>query len=510
MAQEVTTEEDEVNDVSLESQIEDPKDLIYIKETLESTDDGIIVIDMENNIKIFNKRFIELLEIPQKIMDSKDFDLVLKFISDNLVDPKSFLAIVKKLSDNISAESFNIVETNKGQIFEYYSKPQRIGEEIAGRVWSFRDITSRKQAEEALKITYVSFHNILESSMDGILVVDKKGCLCFFNRAAEIMFDGKVDERINEILDFPIKDYSVREIDIERIESGPGIAEMLIVETEWEGRYANRLMLRDITERKHSREEWSEHREQLEDQIKQRTNELIQAEKMVALGQLVAGVAHEVNNPLAYMKANTDFIQELLTKIKEDYKEKGFDLKPLTELDELIKVNIDGINRISSITTALKRFAKPGLEDKGHADINQGIRDTLLLVVNKLKHRVSVHEDYVDLPLTLCNIEQLNQVFMNIIMNSSEAIEQGNIWIKTWKRANNIFIEFKDDGKGISEEDLKVIFDPFFTTKENGTGLGLSLSYRIIQNHGGTINVESEVGVGTKITIKLPMVGEND
>jgi signal transduction histidine kinase len=99
---------------------------------------------------------------------------------------------------------------------------------------------------------------------------------------------------------------------------------------------------------------------------------------------------------------------------------------------------------------------------------------------------------------------------MNIIMNSSEAIEQGNIWIKTWKRANNIFIEFKDDGKGISEEDLKVIFDPFFTTKENGTGLGLSLSYRIIQNHGGTINVESEVGVGTKITIKLPMVGEND
>ena len=178
----------------------------------------------------------------------------------------------------------------------------------------------------------------------------------------------------------------------------------------------------------------------------------------------------------------------------------------LDEIDDLIKVNLEGIKRISSITTALKRFAKPGSQEKSYSDINQGIKDTLLIVGNKLKHHITVHEDYTELPKIMCNIEQLNQVFMNIILNASEAMGDGNIHIKTWIENDSVFIYFQDDGEGIPEEDLNKIFDPFYTTKDFGTGLGLSLSYRIIQAHGGNIKVESKVGKGTKIAIEIPII----
>jgi signal transduction histidine kinase len=153
---------------------------------------------------------------------------------------------------------------------------------------------------------------------------------------------------------------------------------------------------------------------------------------------------------------------------------------------------------------------KPGSEDKSFGDVNQGIKDTLLIVGNRLKHRIEIHEEYGEIPNVLCNIEQLNQVFMNVILNSSEAMESGNIHIKTWVADGNINIEFQDDGKGISQEDINKIFDPFFTTKKDGTGLGLSLSYRIIQDHNGTIKVESEENKGTTVKIELPEVCEND
>ncbi len=484
--------------------------LHYLKETLESTDDGILVIDMEDKIKIHNQRFIELFEIPEKIIATKDYNKVIKFIVDQLTDSKRFLDIINELNTNHSIESFDIVETKKKIILEYYSKPQWIGEEIVGRVWSFRDITSRKWAERALKITYISFHNILESSTDGIIVVDKKGTMCFVNHAAEAMLQKNIDGRVSELLNFPVTLNEIKEIEIEQLEGGSGIAEMRVVNTEWEGKAAYLAMLRDITDRKNAEEELKKHQEHLEEEVKQRTNELIQAEKMVALGQLVSGVAHEVNNPLAFIRANTEFMEDMISELKKQSKKKKLSLNNLDEIENLIKINLEGINRISTITTALKRFAKPGSEDKSFADVNQGIKDTLLIVGNRLKHRIKVHDDYGKLPKLMCNIEQLNQVFMNVILNAAEAMDKGNLYIKTWTESKKICIEIQDDGKGIPEDEVTKIFDPFFTTKDSGTGLGLSLSFRIVQAHGGNIQADSSVGKGTKIKIELPRVDEND
>jgi signal transduction histidine kinase len=240
-------------------------------------------------------------------------------------------------------------------------------------------------------------------------------------------------------------------------------------------------------------------------EIQKRTSELVQSEKMASIGLLVAGVSHEVNNPLAYIKSNSEFIKEDIIELRELCKQKGMDTAIFDRLEKMLNTNIEGINRIAVITKTLKRFAKPDTGEQAPADINQGIKDTLVIVHNRLKHRVTVHEQYGEISQLKCNIGQLNQVFMNLIINSSDAMDTGEIWIKTWSAKGNIFVQIKDNGRGIPEENLTKIFDPFFTTKKEGTGLGLSLSYKIVQECKGDIKVKSEVGKGTTMVIRLPM-----
>jgi signal transduction histidine kinase len=264
--------------------------------------------------------------------------------------------------------------------------------------------------------------------------------------------------------------------------------------------------MRYAIERKKMADELKRYTEHLEEEVKLRTNELIQSEKMAALGQLVAGVAHEVNNPLAYLNSNTEIIGEELNELKESCQDEKT-LQSLKSIKELLEINLKGIHRIATITKSLKRFAKPNQGAKTTSDINQGIKDTLLILNNNLKHHVTIHVDYMDLPEIKCDIGMLNQVFMNLILNASQAMDKGDIWIKTWKDLDNIYINIKDNGSGIPGDIIKKIFDPFFTTKRDGTGLGLGLCYRIINDHKGDIKVESQVGVGTTFTLRFPING---
>jgi signal transduction histidine kinase len=244
--------------------------------------------------------------------------------------------------------------------------------------------------------------------------------------------------------------------------------------------------------------------EHLEYEVEQRANELIQTEKMASLGQMVAGVAHEVNNPLAFINSNTTYIENTIDILKRYSEDKVFK-EHLDKLRILNKTNMKGIQRIANITKALLRFAMPNADNHVIADINQGIQDTLMILYYQLKHRISIHENYGDIPKIECNISQLNQVFMNLIINSSQAMDEGDIWIKTFRDDNNIYIEIKDNGSGITKDIIKKIFDPFFTTKHSGTGLGLSLCYRIINDHKGDIKVKSKPGKGTEMLIRIPI-----
>jgi PAS domain S-box-containing protein len=294
-----------------------------------------------------------------------------------------------------------------------------------------------------------------------------------------------------------------------------------------EGGKLSRLVvtLTDITERKRLELELKRYTTQLELEVERRTLELVQSAKMAALGQLVAGVAHEINNPLAFVKSNTQSVRDVLHDVTEGAFLRAVDEGRVSrddmdafrsspeyeflkkDLERLMEQNLKGLDRISQIVFNLKHFASPQQSRQEPADVNTLLKDTLTIFHPQFRDRVAVVEDYGELPQVKLDAGQVNQVFMNVLVNAAQAIMgRGTVSVKTRRVANWIEVSISDTGVGISEENRKRIFDPFFTTKQPGnTGLGLSICYQIIREHGGDILVDSRVDKGTTFTIKLPV-----
>ncbi len=240
-------------------------------------------------------------------------------------------------------------------------------------------------------------------------------------------------------------------------------------------------------------------------ELKETQSQLVQSEKMASLGQLVAGVAHEINTPIGSIKSNNDIFIKCIQKIKDT----PSDMEKYSEiLDDTIKINSEAIKRINSIVKALKNFARLDEAEYKKTDIQEGIKSTLMLINHEVKGRIKIIEEYGNLPLINCYPNQLNQVFMNILVNAYQSIEKtGIIKVKTEKHKNKVKIFISDSGKGISKENIDRIFDPGYTTKGVGigTGLGLSICYRIIQAHNGLIKVISSPANGSTFIIELPV-----
>ncbi|OGQ98576.1 MAG: hypothetical protein A2505_01890 [Deltaproteobacteria bacterium RIFOXYD12_FULL_55_16] len=270
------------------------------------------------------------------------------------------------------------------------------------------------------------------------------------------------------------------------------------------------------------------------DELKATQSQVVQQEKMASIGQLAAGVAHEINNPIGFVTSNLGTLQKYMGRITEFLKmqaeiypqEAGDDrasrlagirsqlkIEPvLADLPALITESLDGVERVRKIVQNLKSFSRIDQSDYSLADINHCLDDTLNIIWNELKYKCTVKKDYGDLPQTKCYPQQLNQVFMNLLVNAAQAIEgQGEIVITTRASETEITISISDSGGGIPQENLNRIFEPFFTTKEvgKGTGLGLSITYDIVtKKHGGRIEVASEPGKGTTFTVILPVITE--
>ncbi len=263
--------------------------------------------------------------------------------------------------------------------------------------------------------------------------------------------------------------------------------------------------------------------ENLELKVEERTRELrqmqaqlIQSEKMASLGQLVAGIAHEINNPLGSIASNNDIIHRALQKLKvifsdskisELIKSEGKLTKILANADELNRINKIACERIGALVISLKHFARLDEAEYQKANLNECLDETLILLHHKLKNRIAVIKEYGDIPAIECMPRKLNQVFMNLLINAIQAIEdKGAITIKTFEEDGRVVVKIKDSGAGIPPENLDKIFNPGFTTKGVGvgTGLGLPICYGIVvEEHGGKISVASEVGKGTEFTVEL-------
>jgi len=258
---------------------------------------------------------------------------------------------------------------------------------------------------------------------------------------------------------------------------------------------------------------------------------VIQQEKMASIGQLAAGVAHEINNPMGFISSNlnslvkymerlTAFIQaqseaiESLPggKLDQELQDKRKALKidyVIDDAQELIRESMDGAERVRTIVQNLKSFSRVDDAESRLADINECITSTINIVWNELKYKASLVKELGVIPLTRCHPQQINQVFMNLLVNAAQAIEkQGEITVRTWHENGSIYAQVTDSGCGMPPDVLKQIFEPFFTTKEvgRGTGLGLSITYDIVKKHNGEITAASEPGKGTSFTVRLPVV----
>lgn len=276
--------------------------------------------------------------------------------------------------------------------------------------------------------------------------------------------------------------------------------------------------------------------------LKESESQLIQSEKMSSLGQMVAGVAHEINTPLAYVKNSLGQVSEKLPAIGSALENSGKLLELLAagndpdglsrvfqqtstqlgaikqqhvieELTGLVNDGMFGTGQVAEIVGNLKNFSRLDRSKVAHTNLNDSLNSTLLLAKHQLKS-VTVLRNFGDIPEITCAPSQINQVFLNLITNAVQAMpgEKGTLTLNSRKEGEGVVIDVQDDGAGIPPEVMARIFDPFFTTKEigKGTGLGLSISYKIVQQHGGKISVESQPGMGTKFTVWLPLTPPPD
>jgi PAS domain S-box-containing protein len=303
----------------------------------------------------------------------------------------------------------------------------------------------------------------------------------------------------------------------------------------------------DITAKREEAHKKQELQDKLVAEMKERERvvlELQLAQKLESVGRLAAGIAHEINTPIQYVGDSAEFLRSAFAdlmgliegciasvqKLRQDPVSeealraeltrltKQHDLPFIrTELPRAFERIFEGVGRVSTIVKAMKEFAHPDGEEQSPADLNHALRTTLLVASNEYKYTASVRVDFAELPPVVCNVGELNQVFLNLIVNATHAIhdagrdgETGEIRVVTEIAGDHAVVRIRDNGCGIPQENLSKLYDPFFTTKEvgRGTGQGLSIAHTIlVDKHDGTIEVTSVVGVGTEFVLRIPING---
>jgi PAS domain S-box-containing protein len=399
-------------------------------------------------------------------------------------------------------------------------------------VAGLNDITRRKTAEQALAYNERRFRSLVENANDIIYSLSPDGIMTYISPNWKDILGHDLSEVVGTSFaplihpDDLQKCFDFLASVIETGEKQSGIEyRVKHKDGNWRWHTSNASctkdeqgnvesyigIARDITEKKNAQLALEKAmRELRETQV-----QLIQSEKMAALGKLVAGVAHEINSPMGAISSMQDTLstaieklQGALTRAAPEVLDKNRTIrKTLDAIHEANRVIDTGTDRIIDIVKSLRTFARLDEAEMKKADIHEGLDSALTLIHHDLKDRIDIVRDYGDLSPIVCYPGKLNQLFLNILVNASQAIEgKGQVTITTFEKNGEVYIEIRDTGRGIPKGDIDSIFDPGFTTKGVGvgTGLGLSICFQIIQEHNGRIEVKSKIGKGSVFTVVLP------
>ena len=415
---------------------------------------------------------------------------------------------------------------------------------FTGAVLIVRDVTERERLEQELKIQASVITGVIESTDSAIFSIDDSYRYTSFNFShKKIMKDlYNTDIHLGDLVTslMTIEDAAIAKANLDKALAG----EKFVVEAD----SGDSTLVRSVFEISHNPIRNSKgvvegvavfardiHVErESEESMRDMQAQLMQSDKMATIGQLAAGVAHEINNPIGFVSSNMVTLGKYIEKynsyisqledgvrnpVDESLPAQFIDARKMMKLDYVMKdIHVlleesnEGIERVKGIVNDLRTFSRADALEIGPADLNGCIDSTINIVFNEIKYFAVINRHYGDLPKVSCNIQQVSQVIMNLLINATHAIqakgeEVGEITITSWSDDLNAFVSISDNGCGIPADRLGKIFDAFYTTKDvgKGTGLGLSISSGIILKHGGGIRIASEVGIGSTFTVRLPI-----
>ena len=484
--------------------------------------------------------------------------------SEHYVDPGTRERLLGELQQHGRFDNFEARLTRNDGVVRWFQYSGRLVQDKGYVEGVAADITERRQAEDMLAESEQHFRTVAESANDAIITISDADDIVDWNHAAERLF-GRTHAEMSGLpltVLMPERFRKMHREGLARVVAG-GASHVIGKTVELAGLRKDgsefplelslaqwhigpsqffTAIIRDLAERKQLEEQLTAQYQHLKDankslvesnqHLKLAQSQLLQSEKMASIGLLAAGVAHEINNPVGYVNSNLGTLEkyladifavlneyeaaemlldkdnpqfEILRHLKEE-----INLGYLREdIKALIAESHQGLERVKKIVLDLKNFSHADSEDQWMwADIHRGLDTTLNVVWNELKYKCEVVKEYGSLPEIYCLPSQLDQVFMNLLVNAAQAIEvRGKIILRSGQEGDRVWFEVSDTGKGIPPEDISHLFDPFFTTKPvgKGTGLGLSVSYSIVERHHGKIEVHSEVGNGSTFRVWLPV-----
>jgi two-component system cell cycle sensor histidine kinase/response regulator CckA len=492
--------------------------LALLEATLDSTADGILVVDEEGRIVSFNRKFVEIWRLPEEALVSRDDNVTIAAAMGLVKDPESWLSKIRELYAKPDVTSLDTFELVDGRVIERYSQTRRLGAESTGRVWSFRDVTERHRAQQRLKEEQEFLQAILENCGECIVAADAEGHMTLINRAMRELYklppdfmpattwreypvyraDGVTRLAPDELpLSRALRGEQIRNAEIVTIGDDGKQTKLLvsgnsIIQADGHSSGAV-LVMHDVTEH-----------ERLQRQ-------LLQSQKMESIGTLAGGIAHDFNNLLAVIMGQGSLMlrdKSLSPKVRDS-----------------LKAIIEAAERGSSLTHQLLAYARGGLQQFGASDLNGLVDGVLQLLRRTTPPQIDLIADLEpNLPAILADPTQIEQVVMNLCLNAVEASQSpGRLEIRTSRveldaaagakleLAPGFYarLEVQDRGSGMESAVADRIFEPFFSTKFTGRGMGLAATLGIVNSHHGQIRAKSQPGQGTLMTVWLPLADQN-